>query len=313
MELRFKHLPRRLYFFGLLAALATLPRKTAYKIARKLGHKLEESHPNTREKILQNLRLVLSKEKQMDIEKLARSYFEQVACEDLDAYYYPFWNRNNLANYFEISDLNHLDRALEHGRGAILLTGHIGTVCAGMVALGILGYPIRHVARDYMSDTTIEPMFRKFALIKLRWMESKMGFPLIYAHSGNNLNLAAAVLNIKRSLAKNQLVSMALDVNPLWVSDSVPVTFLEKKCRLTSSLVQLAHECQWPIIPYFSLRHPETFFRHRIEVRPQINLCGNLAHDVQSCVDELESVIRRYPSQWFSWDSLVHFENLMSK
>ena len=107
-----------------------------------------------------------------------------------------------------------------------MLTGHLGPICAGMVALGVLGYPVHHVARDYRADTSIEPAFRDFALVKIRWMESKMGRPLIYAHSGDNPNLATTVLEIKKALSNNQLVSMAIDVTPSWVNDAVPVSFL---------------------------------------------------------------------------------------
>ena len=60
-------------------------------------------------------------------------------------------------------------------------------------------------------------------------MESKMGRPLIYAHSGDTPNLPTAVLKIKQALSNNQLVSMAIDVNPTWVNDAVSVDFLGRR------------------------------------------------------------------------------------
>ena len=274
MERRFRRLPDRFYFFGLLAVLAALPRRAAYSLARKLGRSLEKKHPETREAILENLRTLSLRETARDLRPLVRNCFEHIACEDLDAYYYPFWSSQNLASYFDVSGLRHLDRALDQGKGAILLTGHLGAVCAGMVALGVLGYPIRHVARDYRADTSIEPAFRNFALIKIRWMESKMGRPLIYAHSDDTPNLARSVLKIKQALSNNQLVSMAIDVDPTWVNDAVSVSFLGRRCRLTSSLVRLAYDCHCPIIPYFNLRHSRSWFRHRLEVLPELELSG---------------------------------------
>ena len=242
-----------------------------------------------------------------DLRPLVRNCFEHIACEDLDAYYYPFWSSQNLASYFDVSGLRHLDRALDQGKGAILLTGHLGAVCAGMVALGVLGYPIRHVARDYRADTSIEPAFRNFALIKIRWMESKMGRPLIYAHSDDTPNLARSVLKIKQALSNNQLVSMAIDVDPTWVNDAVSVSFLGRRCRLTSSLVRLAYDCHCPIIPYFNLRHSRSWFRHRLEVLPELELSGHLLSDVQCCADQLQTAIQGDLAQWFSWDSLAQY------
>ena len=307
MEKRFRRLPDRFYFFGLLAVLAALPRRAAYSLARKLGRSLERRHPETRKAILENLRTLSRRETARDLRPLVRNCFEHLACEDLDAYYYPFWSPQNLATYFDISGLRHLDRALDRGKGAILLTGHLGAVCAGMVALGVLGYPIRHVARDPRADTSIEPAFRNFALVKIRWMESKMGRPLIYAHRGDTPNLARAVLKIKQALSNNQLVSMAIDVNPTWVNDAVSVSFLGRRCRLTSSLVRLAYDCQCPIIPYFNFRHSPSWFRHRLEVLPELELSGHLLPDMQCCADQLQTAIQSDPAQWFSWDSLTQF------
>ncbi len=307
VEKRLRRLPDQFYFFGLLVALAALPRRTAYRLARNLGQSLERRHPANRHAILNSLRALSPEATPGRLSLMARSCFEHIACEDLDSYYYPFWSGRNLDGYFDVSGLRHLDHALAQGKGAILLTGHLGAVCAGMVGLGILGYPIHHVARDYRSDKSIEPAFRSFALLKVGWMESKMGRPLIYAHSGDNPNLAAAVLRIKPALTNNELVSMAVDVNPTWVNDAIPVSFLGRRCRLTSSLVRLAYDCQCPIIPYFNLRHSRSWFRHRLEVLPELELSGDLQQDVQRCADQLQTVIHRDPAQWFSWDSLTQF------
>ena len=299
-------MPDRFYFFGLLPALAALPRRPSYWLARRLGRALEKRHPQTRNLILKNFGAI-AENQEATLPSLVRSCFEYLACEDLDAYYYPFWTRRNLDGYFEVSGLQHLDRALDQGRGAILLTGHLGAVGAGMVALGVLGYPIHHVSRDHRSDPSLEPAFRDFALVKLRWMESKMGRPLIYTNRGDTPNLAEAVLKIKQALSNNQLVSMAIDVTPAWVNDAVSVSFLGRRCQLTSSPVRLAYDCQCPIIPYFNLRHPRSGFRHRLGVLPELELSGHLQSDVQRCADQLQTAIQKDPAQWFSWDSLTRF------
>ncbi len=301
-----RRLPDRFYFFGLLPALAALPRGLSYWLARRLGWALEKKHPQTRNVILKNFG-ALAEARRAALPALVRNCFEHLACEDLDTYYYPFWSPKNLAAYFDVSGRGHLDRALDQGKGAILLTGHLGPVCAGMVALGVLGYPVHHVARDYRADTSIEPAFRDFALVKIRWMESKMGRPLIYAHSGDTPNLARAVLEIKQALSNNQLVSMAIDVTPSWVNDTVPVSFLGGRYKFTSSLVRLAYDCQCPIIPYFDFRQSRSWFRHRLEILPQLELSGHLPSDVQCCADQLQTAIQKDPAQWFSWDSLTQF------
>ena len=135
-----------------------------------------------------------------------------------------------------------------------------------------------------------------------------MGRPLIYTHSGDTPNLARSVLKIKQALSNNQLVS-AIDVNPTWVNDAVSVSFLGRRCRLTSSLVRLAYDCQCPIIPYFNLRHSRSWFRHRLEVLPELELSGHLLSDVQCCADQLQTAIQGDLAQWFSWDSLGQYSD----
>ena len=74
MERRFRRLPDRFYFFGLLAVLAALPRRAAYSLARKLGRSLEKKHPETREAILENLRTLSLRERKMST--TLRHFFE---------------------------------------------------------------------------------------------------------------------------------------------------------------------------------------------------------------------------------------------
>ncbi len=243
----------------------------------------------------------------MDPEQVALTFFQHLTCEDLDAYYYLRWRRAKLDRVFSFEGLQHLDDVLERGRGALLATGHFGAPCAAVVGLGIKGYPITHVSREYQSDPSIPSAFRAYSLDKLRRIEQRIGRPLINAIGGDDLPSHEAVLQILKQLRQNQLVSMAIDVSPNLVEDGMNAQFLGRRSRFSSNLVRLAAQSQTAIIPYFILRDGRDWSRFRISLRPPISMSGNIEGDLQVCVDRLEEVVRQHPEQWFIWDSLSHF------
>ena len=309
MEDRVKGVPNRLYFFGLLPGLALLPRRLGYSLAKLCGRLIFETQAVPRNGILQSLAQVdsLLPSQHSAHEDITRVWFENLVCEDLDAFYYRFWSQENLEKYFVFEGTEHLDSALNEDRGVFLLTGHVGAVCAALVALSLRGYPITHVSRDYLSDCSISPAFRGYALYKIGQIEAKLGKPLINAYTGNSAPSHEAVLQIYQAIRNNQLVSMAVDVNPNWVEDCLTVRFLGRKSRFASNLVRLAQHCRSPIIPFFTVRNRKKSYQHRIIIRPRIEPTHDVQRDLQRCIDELSNTILAHPEQWFSWDSLNHF------
>ena len=309
MERRLKRLPDRLYFSVILPILSRFPKRISYDCARFLGRRLFRYEEATRNLILAHLRKVFPPNDtvQMDPEEVALTFFQHLTCEDLDAYYYPRWSREKLDRVFSFDGLQHLDDVLNQGRGALLATGHFGAPCAALVGLGIKGYPITHVSREYQSDPSVPSAFRAYALTKLRKIERRIGRPLINAIGRDDLPSYEAVLQILKQLRRNQLVSMAIDVSPNLVEDGMSTRFLGRPSRFTSNLVRLATQSQTPIIPYFIQRDGQDWSRFRISLHPPILMSGDIQGDLQVCVNHLEEVILQRPEQWFIWDSLSHF------
>ncbi len=309
MERRLKRLPDRLYFSAILPLLSLFPKKISYDCARFMGRRLFQYEEATRNLIVGHLREVFNRSgaPQVDLEQVALTFFQHLTCEDLDAYYYLRWSRAKLDRVFSFDGLQHLDDVLGQGRGALLATGHFGAPCAALVGLGIKGYPITHVSREYQRDPSIPSGFRAYSLDKLRRIEQRIGRPLINAIGRDDLPSHEAVLQILKQLRQNQLVSMAIDVNPNLVEDGMNARFLGRPGRFSSNLVRLATQSQTQIIPYFILRDGADWSRFRISLRSPMVMSGNIEADLQACVDRLEEVILEHPEQWFIWDSLSHF------
>lgn len=297
MTNRYKKVSDWIYFFGVLPALAALPRNWGYSLIRKQGRHLHDVQNFHREEIARNLNLVLNNGR---VATITRRTFEILASEDLDAFYFPFWNKQNIDRYFSFEGLEYLDQARKSGRGVLLYTGHIGCVCSALVALGLKGYPVNHLSRDSRVEDTFHPAFRAYARFKIGWVEKKAGRNFVFINRGNYPRLI-------QMLGEDELVSIAIDVPPELAKRTETVEFLGRRCLFPTGLVSLAYESGAPVIPYFVLRKEEQWPQQRLIVREPIALTGNLQMDLQCCVHRLNQVILDHPSQWFGWDSLSLF------
>lgn len=307
MEKRLRRFPDGFYFFTLLPLLSQLPISVAYRLAGRWGRRLFRSEDDTREIICRNVANLQNGRKWPSPESIAQSTFENLIYEDLDTYYYQTWCSENMHLFFEFEGLQHMERPARKSRGAILMTAHLGAPCAALVALGLKGFPITHVSREYADNQEIPPAFRRFALKKIGTIESKLGRPLVNAIGHRSLHGHRSSLEIIECLRNHHFVSMALDVNPNWVSKKMAVRFFGRTAHFSPIPVRLATYANVPVIPYFTVRDKDRPHCHTVVIQPPLSLSGNLEENLQEAVSRFEAVLNRYPDQWFSWDSLTHF------
>ncbi len=310
VEERFKRLPDGLYFSGLLPLLSRLPPRFGYAAARLAGGAIGRNFPDHRQLVEDRLERHLSAavRKGRSSREIAAEFYRVMAAEDLDAYLYPRWNRDNIERYFRFEGLEHLDDQVERGEGALLVTAHLGAVCAAVVALGALKYPVTHLAREYPEDDSLPPAFHAFALRKVRWMQEKFVQPMIFAGAPDNPEgKARAVMETAAALERGRFVSMAMDIPPFRVSQGVRVSFLGRPCVFPANFVQIAARCGVPLIPYFTHRRARQTWKHQLTVQAPIRPTGDPAADLQACVERLEAAVLAHPEQWFAWDSIDHF------
>ncbi len=310
VERRLKRLPDRLYFAGLLPLLSRFPPPLGYRMIRWLGRRVARSFPEHRLLLSEKLQTYLPGEvlHETAAEQLADEHYQILVSEDLDAFFFPRWNRVNLSRFFSFDGLDYLEAQRTQGRGAVLFTGHVGGVCAALVALGVLGFPVTHLAREYPEDDSFPSAFYRYALRKVNWMEQQLGRSLIYAGAPKDPeSRAATVMAAAQALRKGQLVSMAIDVPPSRAGQGVEVDFLGRRCRFPVNFVKLAHDCRVPLIPYFILRDRTRWWRQQLIVQEPIQPGRGVGESLQACVARLEGIVVARPEHWFAWDSVDHF------
>jgi lauroyl/myristoyl acyltransferase len=308
---RYAIIPDWLYYFCFLPILALLPRRLGYWLARSQGRHVYNVQKQSREAAEANLKRVFSGDLlAQDPSVVIQKSFEIRIAEDLDGYYFAHFNQQNLHKFFTFQGLEHLDAAKRGGKGGLLLSGHVGAVASGVLALGLKGYETAPLGNDSRVDTTMSAPVRAFARWQMMWLQKKLAGRVIFVKL-NEFGAAhgPAVVKVLEALRKNQFVVMAVDI-PADRSQNVTRTrFLGRDCRLPSGIVRLSKLSGAPIIPFFILRDEDNWAHQKIQVQPPIDLSGDLETDFQRCIDRLDAVVRRHPGHWTVWDSLTAFED----
>lgn len=176
-----------------------------------------------------------------------------------------------------------LQDLLRDGKGAIILTGHIGNweLLAGWLASR--GYPIHAVVRD-PNDVDVACMLADF--------REKVG---LKTFSKYNIMLGAAKL-----ARKGAFLAILADQDA--GREGIHAPFMGVECSTPGGPAALSHLAGVPVIPLVSYRKEP--FKHEIVIYPplpdpkeenrsrRIEIVTRLANQV------LEDMIRKHPEQW---------------
>lgn len=196
------------------------------------------------------------------------------------------WMRQTSA---EASDLvvwegrEHLDAALQRGRGAMLLCAHLGNWELVARVLAYSGY------RLYMIVKPLRPAAVNDLVVRMR---ERSGARILPSH-----NSSRAVL---RALRDGGAVCFVLDQNMIR-TEGLFVRFLNRWACTTPGLAHLASASGAPIVPCFSERRPDG--SHVIHVLPAMDppkdrVPESLRAATQQYVAVIEAFIREHPEQW---------------
>ena len=189
-----------------------------------------------------------------------------------------------VVRHIRFDGLIHLHQAYRKGRGVLVLTGHLGCWELLSDAAGVLGYPINVLYRP-LDFKPLDRFFENF--------RSRSGAQLFPK--------ARAMRKVLRSLQSNGLVGILLDQNAQRKA-GVFVDFFGKTACTNKGLALIAQKFGAPVLPIFLVREGD---RYRMIIEPEVPLIhtGDKARDVLANTRQynrvLESIIRRYPEQWF--------------
>jgi Kdo2-lipid IVA lauroyltransferase/acyltransferase len=176
-----------------------------------------------------------------------------------------------------------LDDVLAEGRGAVMISGHIGNWELLGQAIAAAGYPIATIAKP-----SYDPRVTKW----LEQWRTAHGLQIVWRDEGN------AGKSILRVLRQNALMGFLIDQNTKTAGGFVP--FFGRPAFTPTTPAAIALRTGAPVI--FCWHHRRRGLHQLSFSRIHYTPTGDAKHDVAALTelfnDRLESAIRTVPEQW---------------
>lgn len=187
--------------------------------------------------------------------------------------------------------LEPLHRALAEGRGAIVVTPHLGNWDLGAAAIATCGRPV-HAVTDPFGPPLVDGLVRS--------TRERLGVGVIPVGP-------ASAREALRALRRNEVLLLACDIDH--GGPGVPVSFLGRRVVLPAGPATLALRTGAPLIPGYMKRradgnHESGLLEPLPQPRPG-DASAQTQELTQAIASSFESMIRADPSQWFAFHSLT--------
>jgi Kdo2-lipid IVA lauroyltransferase/acyltransferase len=210
---------------------------------------------------------------------VARSFCELAKIDEI---------RSRMNEYVEVEGWEHLEAALAPGKGAVVITGHIGNweLLAAYVAWR--GVRVAAMARRIYAERVNQ------LLVGFR---ARQGVETILREHPNSAR------KILKALKSNAVLAMLIDQDTHTPSVSIP--FFGRLARTPAAAAALAVRRDLPALAVFIHRRPQG--GHCITFSPPINNARSTdsGADIRALTREfsvaLETQVRRNPAEWVWW------------
>lgn len=272
-----------LYRIGQFIAL-TLPLKIGYRLAVFFSdvHYLfaDKDRLATRE----NLKVIFPEKTKKEIRRIQIRMFRNFAKYLVDFFRFEKLDLKYIGNNIRLENIQNFNEALSKGKGAIILTAHLGNWELGGVVIALLGYPFYAVALPH-KEKKVDRFFN--------FQRQRKGMQVI--------PLGKAVRACLNLLKENKLVALVGDRD--FTEKGIVLDFFGKPTFIPEGPAAFSIKTQSPIVPGFMVRNPDDSFTLRIEKAIYFEPTGNKDKDIEALINRykmiIEDYIRRYPDQWY--------------
>ncbi len=273
-----------LYRFGQFIT-GVIPLKASYKLACLVSDIHFGMTKSEREAVIANLKVVLGEGRtEREYALMARDVSRNFAKYLVDFFRFGKIDEDYMNKKIKITGRENIDKALSRGKGAVLLSAHIGNWELGGFVVGRLGYPISAVVLTHR-DRKVNDFFTQQRQIgKMRPIELGMSIRACY--------------NVLKS---NQLLALLGDRD--FMKNGIRIEFFGKPAIIPRGPAAFGCRLGSAIVPVFMIREPDDTFHFIME--EMITANENLGEDeairelTERYLKILEKYIRMYPAQWY--------------
>lgn len=270
---------------GLVArAVAPLPRRAALAIGRSLGRLLGELDRRHLAIAAGNLRRAFPEWDEGRVLRTARAVYTHFGSVLLDLLWTEGRAPDRLRSLLEVRGREHVERGMAAGRGALLVTAHIGNWELHGVAHGLLFGPIHVVAR---------PLDNPRLDRRLCALRTMAGNTVLYKQR--------ALARILRALREGGAVAILIDQN-VQAGDGIFVDFFGRPAATTTVAAALAVKTGCALVPCRTELRPDGRYRIAYEPAVEWSPSGDRQADIacltQRLTRTIEDWVRETPAQW---------------
>jgi KDO2-lipid IV(A) lauroyltransferase len=253
------------------------------KIVGKLLYGLDRRH---RRIVRRNLQFTHPQWSRRRINRLSRDIFQNFGITAIEMLQIGCYSREDVLQRVRVRGEEHLKRAIRNGKGAILISAHLGNwEMSPLVAACYYDAPLVLVARPVRPE------------LLNRWLKG------LRTRFGNVLlSKKGAVPEIVRGLRQGKLLGLLIDQG-VTRSEGIDVEFFGHRVPATPIAAVLARRFDCPVMPAFCVREADGRLASIVEppvvLQKSEDLDADLRVNTQRMYDAIEQMVRGYPEQWF--------------
>lgn len=262
--------------------IAALPRRSALALGRGMGRLFGLVVPRNRARAMENLTRCFPEKSPAECRAIMWGMFANLGMNTAEMLRWLGGRDAEISQLIRIENEEEVRRCEREGRGAVVLTAHIGN----WDLMGLW-------AASRFPLTIISKVIKNEALNRY-WMEKRAAAKVKILPAHNSYRQCLRVLKA------NECLGFILDQNMIR-TEGVFVDFFGRPACTTPGLAMLAAHAQSPVIPVFMFREPDG--RHCVRILPRIEppmdrKPETLVAATQQYTKIIEDVIRSVPDHW---------------
>lgn len=264
--------------------VARLPRRLSLAIGRRLGRLWGEVDRRHVAIAAANLRRALPHWDESRAWRTARGVYAHFGAAMLDLLWMQGRGRDAVLDLVQVEGREHVEAAMAKGRGAMLVTAHIGSWELHGLAHGWLFGPIGVIARPLDNPALDE---------RLCALRAQGGNTVIYKRK--------ALATVLRFLREGRGVAVLIDQN-VQAHDGIFVDFFGQRAATTTVAAALALKTGCALVPTHTELGADGRYRLVYDPPVEWTATGDRKADVAAITQKLTAVIERWvrdaPEQW---------------
>jgi KDO2-lipid IV(A) lauroyltransferase len=215
--------------------------------------------------------------------RIIRDMYRLQGINFMEFFWYASRGLDTVADAVEIDGMEHVEKALERGKGVLVLTAHVGNFELMPMASVALGHKLSIIVKRIKNESVNQ------VIENLR------------THEGLTfLSTKHAYRDCLKALRRNEIVGMIIDQN-MTRNEGVFVDFFGKPACTSPGLAFMAAQSQAPVVPAFIYRKPDGSYH--LQVHPPLDPPADRKPETVHAATQLytkviEDAVRKAPEQW---------------